>query len=259
MSERPVRLEFTRDRRTATLILDAPPLNLLSSVVVNSLDASVKAIRDSDLRTLVVYGAGGNFSAGADANELRRSTIEEGLGDAKRLAQTLNAVGSLRQIVIAAVDGYALGGGLELALAADFRFVSRDAVLGLPEVRLGLVPGAGGTQRLTRLVGPGIAKDLILTGRHIGAREALDIGLVHRVVAGESALDAAQQQADRFSEAPPSINLAKRAIDEGLDLPLADALELEARLSAQSQLSGPARRLLAKFMEQAEPEEDYSL
>src|SRR3954454_20729837 len=135
---------------------------------------------------------------------------------------------------IAAITGYALGGGYELALCADFRVMGASAKIGQPEVQLGVIPGAGGTQRLARLVGPAKAKDLVFTGRHVGAEEALEMGLADAVVPDDEVYPTAVAMARKFAAGPPlALAAAKRAIDEGLDLPLGRGLELESRLFAE--------------------------
>ena len=150
------------------------------------------------------------------------------------LMSSISAVARIPKPVIAAITGYALGGGCELALACDFRVVADDAKLGQPEILLGIIPGAGGTQRLARLVGPAKAKDLVFTGRHVGAEEALELGLADAVVPDDEVYSTAVAMARKFAAGPPlALAAAKRAIDEGLDGSLDDGLTLESRLFAE--------------------------
>jgi enoyl-CoA hydratase/carnithine racemase len=152
----------------------------------------------------------------------------------RELTSSFTHVAKIPKPVIAAITGYALGGGLELALCADFRVVGASAKIGQPEIQLGVIPGAGGTQRLARLVGPAKAKDLVFTGRHVGAEEALELGLVDAVVPDEEVYSTALAMGRRFAAGPPrALAAAKRAIDEGLDLPLDEGLTLESRLFAE--------------------------
>jgi enoyl-CoA hydratase/carnithine racemase len=181
---------------------------------------------------VVITGAGDKaFCAGADLKERARMSAAEVHGFHRGLREALGAIEAAPQPVIAAINGAALGGGLELALACDLRVAAEAAQLGLPEVSLGIIPGAGGTQRLARLVGVGRAKDLVLTARRIGAAEALAMGLVTRVApAGRLLDDALALAAEVARNAPISLRQAKRAIDGGLHLPLEEALDLENRL-----------------------------
>src|SRR3712207_1371750 len=152
----------------------------------------------------------------------------------RELQNSFRTVARIPKPVIAAVTGYALGGGYELALCADFRVMGAAAKVGQPEILLGIIPGAGGTQRLARLVGPAKAKDLVFTGRHVGADEALEIGLADAVVPDEEVYETAVAMARKFAAGPPlALAAAKRAIDEGLDLPLREGLALESRLFAE--------------------------
>jgi enoyl-CoA hydratase len=161
----------------------------------------------------------------------------------------LSALAAVPRGTIAAVNGYALGGGLELALACDFRVCAEDAKLGLPEVLLGLLPGGGGTQRLPRLIGPSRAKELILTGRQVPADEALAIGLVNRVVPGDDVLDVALAWAAQLARGPlVAHGLAKGAIDEGLEGTLADGLQAEQRAFSAVARTEDAGRGIASFV-----------
>jgi enoyl-CoA hydratase/carnithine racemase len=209
------------------LRLDRPPVNPISRALAAELTelASDVSTRD-DVGAVVVTGGPKIFAAGADVHEL---TDKQGGRDVNRaLRSAFDAVAALPCPVIAAVNGLALGGGLELALACDLRVAANDARLGQPEVALGILPGAGGTQRLPRLVGAARAKDLIWTGRPIGAEEALAIGLVDRVVAPDRVMDEAVAWARDLARGPRrAIALAKIAVDRGLDTTLPEGLDVE--------------------------------
>jgi enoyl-CoA hydratase/carnithine racemase len=206
--------------------LDRPPLNALSRELLEQLAAVARQISaDPSVRAVVVAGSARAFAAGADIEEFQTRDPRD-VADVLRSA--FDAVAGIPRPVIAAVRGVALGGGLELALACDLRVAAESARLGQPEIQLGIIPGAGGTQRLPRLVGPARAKELIWSGRHLRGAEARAIGLVDRVVAPDEVEPAALQWADAFARgATAAMGLAKRVIDRGLDAPLATALDLE--------------------------------
>jgi enoyl-CoA hydratase/carnithine racemase len=170
------------------------------------------------------------FAAGADIKALADESFQSFAARAAALQEALRALARLPQIVIAAVTGYALGGGCELALTADFRFVADDARLGQPEILLGVIPGAGGTQRLPRLVGVQRARELVYSGRTVHADEALTIGLVDRVCPAGEVFDTALEQARTYARGPFALRLAKQAIDQGTQLDLDAALRLETTL-----------------------------
>jgi enoyl-CoA hydratase/carnithine racemase len=207
--------------------------NSITVALLSALGASLaRAGGDRALRCVVITGAGDKaFCAGADLKERARMSAEEVHRFHRGLRGALGAIEAAPQPVIAAINGAALGGGLELALACDLRVAAEPAQLGLPEVSLGIIPGAGGTQRLARLVGVARAKDLVLTARRIGAAEALAMGLVTRVAPAARLLDDALALAAEVARnAPVSLRQAKRAIDGGLHLPIEEALDLESRM-----------------------------
>src|SRR5688500_9675758 len=185
---------------------------------------------DAAVRAVVLTGAGDAFCAGADLVERRGVAAADSGPFIDAISGAIAAWGAMPKPTVALMNGYAFGGGLELALACDFRIASETAQMGLSEVRLGIMPGAGGTQRLARLVGVARAKELIMTGRRIDARRALELGVVSRVVpAAELAAAGDELLAELAACAPLSLAQSKRAIDEGVSLPLADALALERR------------------------------
>ena len=229
MSElRWVRLESS-EPGVRTLVLDRPPVNALGRELVQDLTAALDGLRrDAECRCLVVRPAGPHFCAGADLKERRTMTLDEVRAFVPRLAAVCDGLAAMPCPTIAAVRGAALGGGCELALACDIRVLGQDTKIGLTETALAIVPGAGGTQRLPRLIGPMRAKRWIFTGRIHGAAEALVDGVADRVVPEARLEREVQDLAEAIAACGPLANrLAKRAIDEGADLPLARALELE--------------------------------
>jgi enoyl-CoA hydratase/carnithine racemase len=217
------------DSAIATIRLNRPPMNALSAAVQADLAAAAAQVTSDDaVRAVVLYGGQKLFAAGADIKEMSAATYAQMLPDSARLQDALTAVAQIGKPVIAAVTGYALGGGLELALCADFRVLGESAKVGQPEILLGLIPGAGGTQRLPRLIGPAKAKDLIFSGRFVGAPEALAIGLADKVVPDDEVYPAARALAAAYAAGPAiALAAAKQAIDRGLETDLATGLELE--------------------------------
>ena len=212
----------------AVLRLNRPPLNALSSGLLGEIAAHAGTLaQDPDLKAVVVTGNEKALAAGADVAEFTEPGGPVRVGDAFRAA--FDALTAIPRPVIAAIEGFALGGGFEVALACDLRVAGDGVRVGFPEILLGIFPGAGGTQRLPRLVGPARAKDLIWSGRQLEAEEALSLGLVDRVVPAGGALDAALEWATSLGAgAVVAMGIAKRVIDEGFDLPLPAALDLEA-------------------------------
>lgn len=208
-------------------------LNALNSEVLEDLDALVDAVSaDEEIRALILTGKGEKaFVAGADIGEMSALTKAEGEVFGKKGNDVFRRIETLPIPVIAAVNGYALGGGCELAMACDIRICSDTAVFGQPETGLGITPGFGGTQRLARLIGPGMAKQLIYAARNIKADEALRIGLVNAVYPAAELLPAAEKLAETIAKnAPIAVRACKRAINEGLELPMDEAIALEERL-----------------------------
>ncbi|HEX9242684.1 MAG TPA: enoyl-CoA hydratase-related protein [Anaeromyxobacter sp.] len=230
--------------------------NSLTMALLRELGERVRdAGKDRAVRAIVLTGAGDRaFCAGADLKERARMNADEVHRFHAAIREAFSGIERAPVPVVAALNGAALGGGLELALACDLRVAAEGAELGLPEVSLGIIPGAGGTARLPRLVGVGRAKDLVLTGRRVGAAEALGMGLVSRVAAParlrEEALALAGQVA---RNAPISLRQAKRAIDDGFDLPLEEALALENRLYQDCLGSKDRVEALRAFAEKRPP------
>jgi enoyl-CoA hydratase len=212
-----------------TIRLDRPPMNALNTEVQEELRAAAhEAGARPDVRAVVVYGGPTVFAAGADVKEMATMSYADMAARSGGLQSAFTAVARIPKPVVAAVTGYALGGGLELALCADVRVCGDNARLGQPEIKLGVIPGAGGTQRLPRLVGPARAKDVIFTGRFVDAEEALRIGLVDRVVAPDDVYAAARDWAAQFATGPAlALRAAKEAVDFGLESDLSTGLEIE--------------------------------
>lgn len=217
----------------AVLTIERPKaLNALNSSVLEEMDAAIDALNLNTIRALVITGSGEkSFVAGADIGEMSTLTKAEGEAFGKKGNDVFRKIETLAIPVIAAINGFALGGGNELAMSCDIRICSDNAVFGQPEVGLGITPGFGGTQRLARLVSPGMAKQLIYTGRNIKADEALRIGLVNAIYTQEELLPAAKKMAAGIAKmAPIAVRNCKKAINEGLDLNMDDAIVLEEKL-----------------------------
>ncbi|WP_131748228.1 enoyl-CoA hydratase-related protein [Frankia sp. Cppng1_Ct_nod] len=227
-------VHFEVDNGIGTIRLDRPPMNAINSELTGELRAAAgEATTRADVRAVVIYGGPKVFAAGADIKEMAPMGYAEILAWVSDLTATFEQVARIPKPVVAAVTGYALGGGLELALCADFRVFGDNAKVGLPEILLGVIPGAGGTQRLPRLIGAPRAKDLIYTGRQVRAPEAKEIGLADRVVAPDDVYTEAVRLAGRFVDGPAlALRAAKRAIDDGLDLGLSEGQRLETALFA---------------------------
>jgi len=224
--------EFVRveiDQAIATIRLERPPMNALNAQVQDEIAAAAAEVSaDGGVRAVVLYGGPKVFAAGADIKEMADVSYARMAADSRRLQASFTAVAKIPKPVVAAVTGYALGGGLELALCADFRVAGQGARVGQPEILLGVIPGAGGTQRLPRLVGPARAKDIVFTGRFVDAAEALAIGLVDQVVPDAEVYDAARALVARYATGPAvALRAAKQAIDDGLETDLDTGLEIE--------------------------------
>ncbi len=221
------------------LVLRNPPVNALNTALLSELDARVADLaRDPKVRAVVLTGDGAYFSAGADLKEMATMDLAEAPEVVRRGVALFGRLSGLRPPVVAAINGLAVGGGLELALACDLRVAGESAKLGAPEVIYGLMPAYGGTQRLPRLVGAAKARELIFTGAMIPATEALKIGLVNKCVPSGQDLRAARDLAHTIAQrAPRAVQAAKRAIADGLERPLADGLALETAAFQQDVLS----------------------
>ncbi|MCY7373261.1 MAG: enoyl-CoA hydratase/isomerase family protein [Spirochaetaceae bacterium] len=244
-----VRLEV--EAGIGTIRLDRPPMNALNAQVQDELRAAaLEAGVRRDVSAVVLYGGEKVFAAGADVKEMATMPYADMVERSAALQSAFTAVARIPKPVVAAVTGFALGGGCELALCADLRVCGEDAKLGQPEILLGLVPGAGGTQRLPRLVGPSRAKELIFSGRFVDADEALRIGLVDRVVPSAEVYTAARGMAARFVGGPAlALRAAKEAVDRGLEADLDTGLEIERLQFVGLFATADARTGMTSFVE----------
>ena len=217
-----------------TIRLDRPKVNALNEQVVQELGEIVDGLRLSqDVRAVVLWGGDRVFAAGADIKQMTDLDAVQMFRYIGGFQDVLTRLERLPQVTIAAINGYALGGGCELSMACDFRICAEDSKLGQPEILLGIIPGAGGTQRLTRLVGVGRAKDIIYTGRFVDPDEALAIGLVNDVVPAPDVYDAAVKRAARFASGPTvALMAAKQAIQSGYEVDMDTAMLIERQAFA---------------------------
>ena len=244
-----------RDGRVGVVLLNRPQqLNALSGELIGALVAALEELdADPEIRAIVLGGNERAFAAGADINELAAGTPVS-LYEGGRLSRW-DAIRSVRTPIVAAVSGFCLGGGCELAMLCDLIVASETARFGQPEINLGVIPGAGGTQRLTRAVGKAVAMDMILTGRMLSAREALSFGLVARVVAREAWLDEAKRVAAEIAaKGPVAVRLAKEAVDAAFEAPLQAGIELERRSFFLARASEDSTEGLNAFLEKRPPD-----
>ncbi len=245
-----VHLQTDAKAGVATIRLDRQPMNALSSVVTAEIAAAADELAQrQDIRAAVLWGGPKIFAAGADIKEFKPGD-DSRAGSPVSLSDAVRRLERIPQILVAAVNGYALGGGCELALAADFRLAADDATFGQPEILLGIIPGAGGTQRLPRLVGINRAKEIIYSGRRVGAAEALEIGLADAVYPADEVYEQAVAMAERFAAGPAALRYAKAAVDAGFDLPLDEALALERSEFLAAFATEDAQIGVSSFVEQ---------
>ncbi len=234
-----------------TIRLERPPMNAINRQLTAELLVAARDAADrDDVRAVVLYGGPKVFAAGADIKEMSSLGYTEMQAVSGGLQDALNAVARIPKPTVSAVTGFALGGGCELALCTDFRICGDNAKLGQPEILLGVIPGAGGTQRLPRLVGLSKAKDIIYTGRFVAADEALSIGLVDRVVAPDDVYPAAVEMVTRYAEGPAyALRAAKEAIDVGTEVSLEAGLAMERTLFAALFATEDQKLGMASFIE----------
>ena len=247
-------VEFDVTDAVATITLNRPPGNALNAELIAAIDEAIGAAEDDAVRAVLITGHP-HFAFGADITGFQ-DAFETSAQDRQSagLAAAVARLEALPKPTIAAVHGVALGGGLELAMGADLRFFADDARVGQPEILLGLIPGAGGTQRLPRIVGYQRAKEMCLSGRHVRAEEALAIGLADRVVPSDELLNEATEAAQGYAEGPTTAYAAvKRAVGGGVDLPLEAGLALEAEQFATVFATQDARAGVAAFLAKEQP------
>lgn len=235
----------------ATILLNRPPMNALNLQMQQEIKAAAEELSArADVGAVIVYGGEKVFAAGADVKEMQTMSYQDMVRASTGLQDSFTAVARIKQPTIAAVTGFALGGGCELAMCCDMRIAADNAKLGQPEILLGIIPGAGGTQRLPRLVGPSRAKELVLTGRFVDASEAQSIGLVDQVVPAAETYDSALALARRLARGPAlAMRAAKEAIDRGLETDLATGLEIERMLFASTFATDDRATGMASFVE----------
>jgi enoyl-CoA hydratase/carnithine racemase len=239
----------------ATILLARPKMNALNAQVQREIAEAARTVdADPGVHAVILYGGERVFAAGADIKEMAGMSYADMAAHSRTLQDCFTAVAHVGKPVIAAVTGYALGGGCELALCADFRVAGESAKLGQPEIQLGIIPGAGGTQRLPRLIGPSRAKDLIYSGRHVPAAEALAIGLVDRVVPDAEVYQAARDWAATFTGGPTvALRAAKQAVDQGLEVDLDTGLEIERLQFSGLFATDDAKTGMGAFTEKSTP------
>jgi len=227
-------VRLTVEAGIGTIHLARPPMNALDIEVQEGIrSAAEEASERRDVAAVIVYGGEKVFAAGADIKQMQAMSYTDMVDRSSALQSALTAVARIPKPTVAAITGYALGGGCELALCCDFRVAGDNAKLGQPEILLGVIPGAGGTQRLARLIGPARAKDLIYTGRFVDSAEALSIGLVDEVVPADDVFAAARRRVERYVGGPAyALRAAKEAVDRGLETDLTTGLEIERMLFA---------------------------
>ncbi|MFD7707807.1 enoyl-CoA hydratase/isomerase family protein [Streptomyces sp. NPDC059785] len=235
-----------------TIRLDRPPMNALDVATQDRLrELAEEATRRADVRAVVLYGGEKVFAAGADIKEMQVMDHAAMVVRSRDLQDSFTAVARIPKPVVAAVTGYALGGGCELALCADYRIAADNAKLGQPEILLGLIPGAGGTQRLARLIGPSKAKDLIFTGRMVKADEARELGLVDRVVPADEVYAEARAWAAKLAQGPAlALRAAKESVDAGLETDIETGLAIERNWFAGLFATEDRERGMRSFVEE---------
>ncbi len=230
-------------------------MNALNSQTLGELQQAISQLRDDDsVKVVVITGEGKAFVAGADIAEMKDMSKEQAQSFSKNGQMVFDLIASLEKPVIAAVNGFALGGGCELAMACDIRIASDKAKMGQPEVNLGVIPGFAGTQRLSRLVGTAKAKELIFTADMVDAQTALSIGLVNQVVPAEQLMDTCMEMAKKIgSKGPLAVKLAKKVIDKGIEARLNEGSEIESREFGECFASGQAKEGMSAFLEKRRP------
>jgi len=251
------RVNMEKEGRLVYLTINNPPVNALNSKVLEDLEKAVNEIaRDDEVTVVILTGEGDKaYVAGADISEFPQLNRENGEKMSRRGQEILQKLYQLPAVVISSIHGYALGGGMEVALASDIRIVADNAKLGLPEVTLGIYPGFGGTQRLPRLIPEGKAKELIFTGAMIDAEEAYRLGIADHVVPAGEEKDKALEIAKKIlKNGPLGVKAAKKAVNEGLNLTLSEAFKMEASYFGEICDSEDQKEGAKAFLEKRKPE-----
>jgi enoyl-CoA hydratase len=250
-------IDLQKSDGVALLTINRPEaLNAFNVAVLDELSEAVTQVEsDDEVRVLIITGAGKAFVAGADIAHMSGFSPQQAKEWSDLGHRTLGKIENMKKPVIAAVNGYALGGGNELAMACDIRVASDRAVFGQPEVKLGMIAGFGGTQRLTRLVGSGRAKEILFTGDHYHADAAYTMGLVNKVVPAGELLDYCRDMAKRIAaRGPRAVRLSKEAVNRGQDVDLEKALQIESELYADVFITDEPREGCGAFLEKREPD-----
>jgi enoyl-CoA hydratase len=250
-------VKYETDGPVTTITVDHPPANALSNAVLAEIEASLdQAEADPEVRVVIFTGAGEKFFiAGADISEFLKIPREHYAERTAKGQEVTLQMETMSKPVIFAINGYCLGGGCEVAMAGDIRIAAENAVFGQPEIKLGIIPGFGGTQRFVRLLGKSRAMELLFTGENIDANTALELGLVSRVVPQAELMPAARELAQRLAaQAPLAISAIKRAVHNGLDRPIEEALEAERKEFAEIRFTDDAIEGITAFLEKRKPE-----
>lgn len=248
-------VEYATVGAVAVITLNRPPVNALNPALIADIDEAIGLAEDPSIRAVVITGSP-HFAAGADITGFQEA-FDSGAKEraSSGLSEAALRLENLPKPTIAAIRGFALGGGLELAMGADFRYLAEGAKVGQPEILLGIIPGAGGTQRLARLVGRQRCKEMCLTGRHVTASEAESMGIADRVVPDDDLMDAAMEDAQRFAAGPTiAYGAVKRAVDRGFDRTLEEGLAIEAEQFAKVFTTNDARIGVRAFIDKQKPE-----
>jgi enoyl-CoA hydratase/carnithine racemase len=255
-----VRVELDKETGVATIRLDRPKMNAINDEVAQGLlDAARECTLNDDIKAVVLTGGDKIFAAGADIKQMAERTSVEMLTRIGYLQQAFTSIEDIPKVTIAAINGFALGGGCELSMCCDFRVFADDAQIGQPEILLGVIPGAGGTQRMTRLIGPARTKDIIFSGRFIGCVEAREIGLVDVVVPAEQVYARACELAAKYAKGPTiALRAAKLAINRGLGMSLADGLVFEREQFAALFATEDQKIGMASFLDKGPGQAEFT-
>ncbi len=248
-------IKIEQDGHVATLTIDRPDaLNALNAQMISEMQYWLRSVwYDETIRVIIVTGAGKAFISGADIAELATMGVQDGMRKSATGQHLMKSFENIPKVVIAAINGFCFGGGMELALACDIRLASEKARMGLPEVKLGIIPGYGGTQRLARLVGAGRAKQMIFTGEFFKAQQCYDFGIVQEVYAPEELADKAKEMAQTIaSRGPLAVTATKECINRGLDMPLSNACDFEKISFGAIAASADMKEGLNAFLEKRE-------